>query len=182
MKAPKENTMRKLLTGLAILLGSVSIALAHHPFSSEYDANKPVTLTGTVSSVDWKMPHVNVKMNAPDDSGKNMTWTLEGANPGTLESKGWKSTTIKAGDRITAKGYRALDGSTTISARSVSLPNGRTMVISDAQEDGGPQPEGASTATLPSTASNTTTIGLLGLMALGAVLALRKVAPAKMRG
>jgi hypothetical protein len=113
--------MRKLLTGLAILLGSVSIVLAHHPFSSEYDANKPVTLTGTVSSVDWKIPHVNVKMDAPNDSGKNMTWTLEGASSATLESKGWKNTTIKTGDRITAKGYRALDGSTTVSARSVSL-------------------------------------------------------------
>ena len=73
-------------------------------------------------------------MDAPDDSGKNMTWTLEGASSATLESKGWKSTTIKAGDRITAKGYRALDGSTTVSARSVSLSNGRTMVISDARK------------------------------------------------
>jgi len=167
--------MRKLLTGLAFLLGSVSIALAHHPFSSEYDANKPVTLTGTVSSVDWKTPHVNVKIDAPDDSGKNMTWTLEGASSTALESKGWNRTAIKTGDRITVKGYRALDGSTMVSARSVSLPSGRTMVISDAQEDGGPQPGGESSATLPSTASNTATIGLLGLLALGSALALRKV-------
>jgi LPXTG-motif cell wall-anchored protein len=168
--------MRKLLTGLAIVFGSVSVGWAHHPFSSEYDANKPVTLTGTVSSVSWSDPHVHISMDAKDANGANATWTLEGASPGTLEKSGWKSTTLKQGDQITAMAYRSLDGSNTVSARTITLPNGRNMVISDAAEDGGPQP-GTSTTTsaLPQTASNNTLIGLLGLGAIGAALAMRRL-------
>src|SRR6266481_3670024 len=121
--------MRNGLTKTLIMLGLAALPLpllAHHPFSSEFDANKPVTLTGTVTSVEWKAPHVNVMMEAKDDTGKTVSWKLEGATPGTLQKHGWKSTTLQKGSQITAMAYRALDGSNTVSARSVTLPDGRT--------------------------------------------------------
>ena len=164
--------MRKSLTGLMILLGSVSIGLAHHPFSGEFDANKPVTLTGTVTSVEWNAPHTYIHMDATDASGKAVSWKLEGATSSTLEQHGWARTMVKKGDRITAMAYRALDGSNTGSARSITLANGRTMAISDAAEDGGPQPEGVA---LPSTASNAPLIGLIGLVSIAAAFSLRKL-------
>jgi hypothetical protein len=167
--------MRKTTTGLLfMMLASTSIVLAHHAFSSEFDANKTVTLTGKVDSVDWKSPHVRIQIDAEQPGEKTTDWQLEGADPSTLEKHGWSSTTIKKGDRITAKGYGALDGSKLISARTITLASGRNMVISDAAEDGGPAAEGSTS--LPKTSTNIGLIGLLGLGAVGAALTLRKLA------
>src|SRR5439155_9843872 len=107
--------------------GLASVGLAHHPFSSEFDASKPVTITGTVSRIEWTAPHVYVFMDSKDVNGKTASWKLEGANPNTLEGNGWKSAMLKKGDRITAMAFRAMDGSNLVSARSIKLANGRTL-------------------------------------------------------
>lgn len=167
-----QNRLRRILMSLGLAAVSLPV-LAHHPFSSEFDSNKPVTLTGSVTNVDWSAPHVNITADVKDTGGKITSWKFEGANPDTLTPRGWSATTVKKGDTITFRAYRASDGSNFASARSVTLANGRTMNISDAQEDGGPSAE---TAPLPSTASNAPLVGLIGLMALFGAFAVRQFA------
>ena len=169
-----RNKLRLMLISLG--LASVSLpVLAHHPFSSEFDANKPVTLTGTVTNVDWNTPHVNITADVKNAGGQATNWKFEGADPGSLSPKGWSSNTVKKGDTVTFHAYRAKDGSNFASARSVTLANGRTMVISDAQEDGGPAAD-TQTTSLPSTASSAPLVGLIGVIALFGALAARKFA------
>jgi len=83
------------LTALTLCLS----ALAHHPFSSEFDANKPMTLTGTVAKVDWAKPHAYVYLDAKNESGKTEQWRLQTASPKFLAQHGIKESSFKKAKR-----------------------------------------------------------------------------------
>jgi hypothetical protein len=108
--------------------------MAHHPFSQEFDASKPITLTGKVHSITWSEPHLEFMVDA-----QGGTWTVEGASPAMLKSHNFTDKTLKDGDSITVQAFRAKDGSMTASGRSLIL-NGRVFTIADEKEDGGPVP------------------------------------------
>jgi hypothetical protein len=122
---------------LAALLAS-GPAFAHHPFASEFDAQAPLTLSGTVTKVDWTDPHVYVHLDARDPAGQIRNWSLELASPGMLTGKGWKKDTLKEGETITIKGYRAKSEPFVAAARVVEMPGGKTMSSGD-DDDGGPK-------------------------------------------
>lgn len=129
----------KLSARCAGLLFMAGLPLfAHHPFSSEFDANKPMTLTGTVTKVDWAGPHAYIYMNAMNESGKTQEWKLEAASPEYLTMHGMKETTFKAGEKITVNAYRATSEQNVASARIVTTANGKKMQVADPSEDGGP--------------------------------------------
>src|SRR6476660_4665378 len=94
---PGGMNMRNRSVKILIAMGLAALPLpllAHQQFSSEFDANKPVTLTGTVTSVDWSDPHVNVFMDVAGVNGRTENWKLEGASNKTLERNGWTRTMI----------------------------------------------------------------------------------------
>jgi hypothetical protein len=129
--------MKSLPLAAVALLMVGGPALAHHPFASEFDANAPVTLTGTVEGVNWNNPHVNFRVAVKDNSGETRNWTFQAASPATLQKKGWTKTTLKEGEKITMQGYRAKSEPFVAAARMISLPNGKKL--SSASNDGGPQ-------------------------------------------
>src|SRR5436189_5630747 len=96
---------------LVVVLWFLAIPLlAHHSFGAEYDANKPITLTGTVTKVEWTNPHSFFYLDVIDASGKVVNWKLEGFPPNVLYRTGWKKdVTIKQGDEITVTGWHARD-------------------------------------------------------------------------
>ncbi len=112
--------------------------LAHHPFSSEFDANKPMTLTGTVTKVDWTGPHAYIYINAMNENGKTQEWKLETASPEYLTMHGMKESTFKSGEKVTVNAYRATSEQNVASARVVTTANGKKMQVADPTEDGGP--------------------------------------------
>jgi Family of unknown function (DUF6152) len=123
----------------ASILFLVSLPLlAHHPFSSEFDANKPMTLTGTVTKVDWSGPHAYIYVNAMNENGKTEEWKLETASPEYLTTHGMKEGTFKAGEKVTVNAYRATSEQNVASARVVTTGNGKKMQVADPSEDGGP--------------------------------------------
>lgn len=129
-------TFGVLAAGMGLLLSAVP-ALAHHSFAAEFDNQKPVTLKGEVTKIDWMNPHIWLYVNVKDDSGKVTTWQCEGGPPNTLTRNGWTKSAVKAGDQVTIEGFAAKDGTNTCNSRSVKLPDGRSVFAGSA-DDGGP--------------------------------------------
>jgi len=115
-----------LIAGLTLLAGAVPV-MAHHSFAAEYDSNKTVTITGTVTKVEWLNPHARFYVDQKGADGKIENWNFElGAIP-TLLKRGWRKNSLKEGDQVTVEGYRAKDNSFSASALKVSLPDGRKV-------------------------------------------------------
>ena len=115
-----------LVAVLSLLAAAVPL-LAHHSFAAEYDATKPITVTGTVTKVEWMNPHGRFYVDVKETDGKITHWNFElGAIP-VLLKQGWRKDSLKAGDQVTVEGSRAKDGSMTANARSVKLPDGRRV-------------------------------------------------------
>jgi hypothetical protein len=100
---------------------------AHHSFQAEYDATKPLTLTGTVTKLEWTNPHARFYVDVKDQSGKVTSWNFELASPNVLRRLGWNRDMMKPGDVVVVKGHQAKDNSNWANANSVTLPDGRTM-------------------------------------------------------
>ncbi len=114
-------------TAILGLVASAAPLLAHHSFAAEYDATKKISITGTVTKVEWMNPHARFYVNVKDESGKVTNWNFElGAIP-VLLKQGWRKDSLKVGDQVTVDGARAKDGSNSANAQRVMLPDGRRV-------------------------------------------------------
>ena len=111
--------------GVALLLPHT--VTGHHSFDAEFDRNKPVTLKGSVTRVDWGNPHIWVFINVKDETGKVLNWGVEGGAPNALFRNGWRKDSLKVGDIVTVEGFRGRDGSQRANANRVTLPDGRRV-------------------------------------------------------
>ena len=122
---------------LGVLLSAVSVS-AHHSFAAEYDADKPITLQGTVVRIEWTNPHIHFFMDVKDDKGTVTQWTFEGYPPNMLVRQGWqRNVTLKPGDVITVTGWRARIEQNLGASRDVTFKDGRKMTSGPPAGTGG---------------------------------------------
>ena len=115
---------------VALLLTAAS-ASAHHSFAAEFDAARPVNLTGTFTKIEWTNPHAHIHFDVKAQTGTVTTWRVELGTPNDLMRGGWSRDSLKSGDRITVTGYAAKDGSHMITGRAVALNDGRLLFARD---------------------------------------------------
>ena len=124
------------LVGVAWLLTAAS-ATAHHSFAAEFDINRPVKLTGTVTKLEWTNPHAWVFIDAKDDKGNAQSWAIELVGINDLLRLGWGRNKVKTGDVINVDGFGAKNGTNTVNAASVSLANTGELVWASQKPPGG---------------------------------------------
>jgi Family of unknown function (DUF6152) len=108
-----------IVVGLAVAAGKTA---AHHPFAAEFDRNKPITLTGTVTKVEWTNPHVWIYINVMDQkTGEVTNWGAEMGPPHGLQRGGWRRETLKIGEKVTVEGSLAKNGSKRVNASRVTM-------------------------------------------------------------
>ena len=123
--------LRKLavvLTGVGVLFVGAPL-FAHHAFSAEFDATRPIKFQGTVTKVEWINPHTWVHVAVKGANGTSEEWMIEGGTPNTLFRRGITKDSLKAGAEIVVDGYQAKDGSQRANGRNLTLPDGRTLFL-----------------------------------------------------
>jgi hypothetical protein len=118
-----KTTIRAvLLAGTASVLAATLPVHAHHSFPAQYDASKPVTLTGKVTKVEWTNPHIFIYIDVTDDkTGAVVNWALEMGGPNALLRLGWKRDSLKPDDLVTVEGSLARDGSNLANAKTIVM-------------------------------------------------------------
>ena len=130
----KAKLIAVVVAGLGLLLCTVPM-LAHHSFAAEYDSAKPITLTGTVTKVEWMNPHARFYIDVKDEKGEMNNWELELGSPNGLMRQGWTRNSLKKGDQVTISGSLAKDGSKLANARTVKLADGRQVFAGSSETD-----------------------------------------------
>ncbi len=111
---------------LAALAGRSSLS-AHHSFASEYDASRPLVLTGAVTNLRWTNPHVHVLLDVVQGEWQGTAWDLELATPNALIRRGWRQSWLAPRENVSARCYPAKDGSNRARLLSLILRDGRTL-------------------------------------------------------
>jgi uncharacterized protein DUF6152 len=134
MKASSRLIFSTLIS--AILAGLP--ADAHHSFAAEYDADKPITLTGTVTKLEWLNPHARIYIDVKDEKGNVVNWDCELGPPNGLMRRGWNRNSLKPGHVVTISGFLSKLAPQHANARAVKLPDGRQVFAGSSFDTGTP--------------------------------------------
>ena len=114
-------------------------AVAHHSFAAEFDRAQPITVTGSVTKVEWANPHARFYIDAKDDAtGETVNWDFELASPNGLMRRGWTRNSMKLGDTVTVTGHRAKNNPHVGNASSVVLASGKKLFAGSSAENEAP--------------------------------------------
>jgi len=122
----KNSALVSMIFGLCVIFAP-TYAFSHHSFAAEFDGSKPVTLTGTVTKIQWMNPHAYLYVDVADEQTGDVTnWAIELGSPNGLKRNGWQRTSVKPGDVLTIEG--------TLGRFKENLANARTAILASTGE------------------------------------------------
>lgn len=128
----------------AIVAGALFFAAkpvrGHHAFAAEFDADKPVKMTGTVTRMEWINPHAWIRIDVKGEDGKVTEWRIEAAAPNALLRRGWTKDSLVKGTVINVEGYQAIDGSNRANGSIITLADGKKLFVGSSAGDPGAAP------------------------------------------
>jgi uncharacterized protein DUF6152 len=128
-----QRIVASLILICALLLPAMP-TLAHHAFATEFDAQKPVSMKGIVTKIDWVNPHVWFYINVKKDDGAIENWGFEMGGPNSLRTSGWTKDTMKIGDEVIVEGSLAKNGSRNVNAKNVTMAStGKKLLAASSQ-------------------------------------------------
>ncbi len=134
-----RTTLSALVVGIGIVLVVIAQPLsAHHAFSSEFDAKKPVKFEGTVTKMMWINPHAWIYVDVKKADGTTEEWMVEAGTPNTLLRRGFTKASLQPGTKIHVDGYQSKDGSLRANGRDLTLPDGRTLFLGTGEPGAAP--------------------------------------------
>ena len=116
------RTVFLVFVGATWLLAAVP-ATRPHSFAAEFDINRPVKLTGTITRIEWTNPHSWLFIDTEDDDGNVQNWAIELISTNGLLRRGWTRDKVRAGDIVNVEGFGARDGTNTGNATTVIMTN-----------------------------------------------------------
>jgi hypothetical protein len=122
-----KRSIAALVISIGVLASGLSLA-AHHSFAAQYDRNKPITLKGSVTKLEWANPHIYFYIDVAE-AGGTVNWAIEGGAPSTLYRAGWRKDSTKIGDIVTVDGFLAKDGSKLVNMQTAVLADGRKLFV-----------------------------------------------------
>jgi hypothetical protein len=119
-----------VVAGAALLVAAAAVpVIAHHSFAAEFDAKRPVKMTGTVVKMEWINPHSWIHIDVKKADGKTERWMVEGGAPNALLRRGWNKNSLPEGTEIVVEGFQAKDGSTRANGRDITFPDGKKLFV-----------------------------------------------------
>ncbi len=130
-----RNILLVLILTAACLVPYSKPAIAHHG-GSAYDTAHPLTLTGTVKQFQFIQPHPLITLEAKDDQGNMVEWSVEMTAPNHLTHYGWTGKKLKPGDQITVVGSPSKNGLKVLNLRKISWATGEEIPLGPPPEPG----------------------------------------------
>lgn len=127
-----------LTAGAGLLLSALPV-LAHHSFAAEFDSTKPITVKGVVTKMDWVNPHSHLRFDVKAEDGTIEHWSAECLPPNGLYRQGWRKDSIKEGEEVTVRGFKAKDGSNYMWTQTITTADGRRLLSGSPEGPGAPQ-------------------------------------------
>jgi len=118
------------IAGIGLWLGGAAVSVAaHHAFSAEFDANKPVEVTGTITKMEWTNPHVWMHLDVKKPDGTVESWAFEAGTPNVLFRRGFTRESLLPGTQLKVDGYQSKDGTRRANGRDVTFADGRKLFL-----------------------------------------------------
>jgi hypothetical protein len=125
-----------------IALATATAASAHHSAAVAFDASKPMTVSGVITSVRWENPHSWIYIDVKDETGKVVNWGFEASPPATLIRRGMNAKVLKPGAQVTVKASRGRDESQHFGLlKEMTFADGRTYESDAPTRPGAPANE-----------------------------------------
>jgi hypothetical protein len=127
----------RVAISVACILLLAGAAWGHHSFAAEFDSNKPISITGVITKLDWVNPHAYLYLDAKDASGATVHWSFQTLPPSMMRVRGVTRDLFAVGQTVTISGFGAKDGTKSLGwIKRIQYADGRVLQMTAPEDEG----------------------------------------------